>query len=400
MDINTFTNKSGEFEYTFLQGKECYAFKPNPLPVEGFDIDIEFAGLLSEARAKLEALKMIDIPTTKLPDLSRVLFSKTILKNEVASTQRIENNNVTLRDIFIGTILEREDKLLPITSQTSGASINEAIDNLKALTFLIDKEISIRNIKSAHQLLMSNAIRKIDSTPGEFRDKDCWIGSSSKNDVTKARFIPVKHIHIEELMNNLVEYVNNFTTQQALIRMAIAHYQFEAIHPFNDGNGRMGRILIQNQINKYYLNSRYSINIASYFEKNKNQYYDMLLDVSKKSAFKEWVAFFLEGIIEQSEESIALLGKIRDIREKWLFRIDKNPEYRKSKYDDKVVEIILGSPFFSYKTLASEVDIPKRTIVNIINKFEELGILTSFEQKSRPKMFIALDVIKLLEESE
>ncbi len=394
MDINEFTNPLGEFEEVLLQGEFFDSFKPSMLPIP-FEMDVDLLSIYTSALTALQKLKeLYFFKGTELPKLSLALTSRAILNAEVTSSQRIENNFVTLKDIYLRGLLDDSEFMGVITGKTTMDSVREAFDNIQASSFLLNVDLCKKSILDSHEILMCSSSKNVEKNPGKFRDHDVWIGKRG-GQAKDARFIPVRFIHIDELMDNLLNYIVDDRTPM-LIKIAISHYQFETIHPFGDGNGRIGRMIIQKLISQEFLGSKYQINLASYFEKNRQEYYDLLLHTSKTSELSPWIKFFLEGVSLQTNESMLLLFNLLELKLKWMNLLEQNDVKINNNYRD-IINVILGLPFFSWKNLSEESKVSYQTTRIIVKKLLDLGIVSEIESIRNTKIFCCLDVIRLME---
>ncbi len=234
------------------------------------------------------------------------LFIKLHVTNEAVLSSRIEGTQTNMDEALLPEAeisLERRDDWKEVNNYIR--ALNTAIDELKTLP------VSSRLIRQTHAILMAS-VRGEYKAPGEFRISQNWIGGASLVDAT---FIPPSHEHVPELMGDLEKFLNNDQLQiPALIRIAIAHYQFETIHPFLDGNGRIGRLLITLYLVAAGVLDRPLLYLSAFFEKNKGLYYDNLTFVRTRNDMQQWLKYFLVGVEETATEASNTLSRILQLK--------------------------------------------------------------------------------------
>jgi Fic family protein len=250
--------------------------------------------------------------------------------------------------------------------------------------------ISENYVKKLHKILL-NSVRGQNRQPGEFRDHQVFIGPYGAT-IEQATYIPPAPSDIVPLFSNLEKYLNTNDDSDPLFKIAVAHYQFEAIHPFSDGNGRVGRLLIPLFLYEKKVTSYPNIYISEYLEKNRDIYYRLLREVSEKEAWLPWLNFFLEAVCQQTTETFAKVGQIEALHRELSARMPAIG----SIYADRFLEFIFTQPIFTTTSLKKSkmVEIKSaRTLYSLINKFIELGIIKDLEPElSRGKVysFVAL----------
>jgi Fic family protein len=191
---------------------------------------------------------------------------------------------------------------------------NEEIKNYgEALAFILEKEITTQNLLQTHKILLKG-VRGHSKDPGKYKETQNAIGKHTDN-LDTAKFVPASPDKVSELMDNLITYINDSREVQ-LIKLAITHYQFEAIHPFRDGNGRIGRLLIMQQLCKEKILKKPLLYISEYLTRNRDSYTDKLYDVSMKGNLKEWILFFLKALEYQANISFKLINELDNYKER------------------------------------------------------------------------------------
>jgi Fic family protein len=264
-------------------------------------------------------------------------------------------------------------------------ALNEAIKSLSKLP------LSSRLLKQAHQQLLSG-VRGAHKLPGEFRSSQNWIGGSGPAD---AIFVPPAHPYIDELIGDLENFLHNDQINvPALIRIGIAHYQFETIHPFLDGNGRIGRLLITLFLVDQDILHQPLLYLSSYFEKNKSHYYDNLTRVREKNDMLQWLKYFLIGVEKAAQEAVDTLSKIiklkqdleNDIHQHWGRRIQSAL---------KLLLHLFVHPVVSVKDVQNICQLSKKAAGELIESFEKPGTLVEQTGQSRNRIYLFAPYLEL-----
>jgi cell filamentation protein, protein adenylyltransferase len=290
--------KSGKYEQQY----EYQSFSPVKINQVWTWEDGRINTLLSEANRQLGAL---DAYLRHVPDID--IFIEMHVAKEATQSSKIEGTQTNIEEV-----LKKESEIAPEKKGDWNEVRNyiEAMNNsIKELETL---PISTRLLKQAHKILMKG-VRGENKNPGEFRTSQNWIGGATLKD---AAYIPPAHTEINELMSDLENFLHNDKVDvPVLIRTAIAHYQFETIHPFLDGNGRIGRLLITLFLVSSGLLAKPSLYLSDYIEKHRQLYYDNLNNVRLKNDMLQWIKFFLVGIIETSKNGIDTFKSILKLKE-------------------------------------------------------------------------------------
>jgi Fic family protein len=263
--------------------------------------------------------------------------------------------------------------------------MNNAIEELKKLP------LSNRLIKKAHSILLSGS-RGEHKSPGEFRQSQNWIGGASLSD---AVFIPPNHNELPELLSDFEKFINNNEIKVPhLVKIAIAHYQFETIHPFLDGNGRMGRLLITLYLVANNILEKPLLYLSEFFEKNKNLYYDNLTLVRTKNDLAQWIKYFLTGVISTATRSVDTLQKIillkEDIEKNRIFNMGK-----RSKYAIVFLRYLFKKPVVKVGDVQKMTGLSPKAANDLVKKFVEVKILRETTGYQRNRIFVFDEYIKL-----
>lgn len=256
-------------------------------------------------------------------------------------------------------------------------ALNEAIISLSRLP------LSSRLLRQAHLLLL-RGVRGEHKQPGQFRTSQNWIGGSGPAD---AMFVPPAHAYVEELMGDLENFLHNDQINvPALIRIGIAHYQFETIHPFLDGNGRIGRLLITLFLVDQQILHQPLLYLSAYFEKNKSRYYDNLTRVREKNDMLHWLKYFLIGVENTAQEAVITLSEIIKVKQGLENDIQQNWG-RRTRQALQLLQHLFVHPMVTVKEVQDICQLSKKAAGELIDAFENAGTLTEQTGQSRNRIF-------------
>lgn len=375
------SEKVGSF---VLQPQGYKAFIPEPLPIKPpIKFDDELLNLLSEAD---RALARLDGIVTVLPNPD--LFIAMYVKKEAILSSQIEGTQASLEGV-----LEFEANLVP---KENIYDIKEVINYVKALDYGIERlktlPMSLRLIKEVHKILMENT-RGATKNPGEFRTTQNWIGPAGAG-LSEAIFVPPPPNMVINLMGDLENFIHQKDNIPPLIKISLIHYQFETIHPFLDGNGRIGRLLITFYLYWKNLLSNPLLYLSFYLKKNREVYYDLLMKIRMEGLWGEWIKFFLKGVYETSQESANTAGEIIKLKDKIIYKLYENSV--SSIYAVKLLEILFDKPLVEVKDVVSKLKIHKDTANELIKSFEKIGILHEITGKQRYRKYIFKDYVDII----
>ena len=263
--------------------------------------------------------------------------------------------------------------------------MNSALNELNTLP------LSNRLIKNTHRILLSKG-RGEHKTPGEFRVSQNWLGGAT---LTDAVFVPPSHEHLPELLSDLEMFLNNNTIKiPHLVRIAIAHYQFETIHPFLDGNGRIGRLLITLYLVYSKVLQQPLLYLSDFFEKHKALYYDNLTLVRTKNDITQWIKFFLTGVSETAQNAANTLKHIIDLRRDYEKTILNNFGKRTAIGVD-LLNLLFSKPIVSSTTVQEALNLSAKTANSLLRAFTEAAILKESTGYRRNRTFIFDEYIRL-----
>ena len=369
----------------FIAGSEVQrykykSFEPNYVNIEWTIDSPELNYLLSQANIKLGELNAF---SQLIPDVD--FFIKMHVLKEGTTSSRIEGTQTNIDEA-----IQKLDDIDPEKRddwqevQNYVEAMNSAINNLSKIP------LSNRLLKETHQSLLQG-VRGTHKLPGEFRQSQNWIGGSSLSD---AFFIPPHNETISDLMSDLEKFLNNENSLVPdLIKIGIAHYQFETIHPFLDGNGRIGRLLITLFLVSSNLLTKPTLYLSDYFEKYRSLYYDNLMRVRTHNDLTQWLKFFLEGIRSTAEKSINTFKSIIDLRnevENKIISLGKKQATAK-----EFLKLLYSKPVVDSMDVASGLSISNTTAIRLIDDFFKLGILKEITGFKRNRIFSFEDYIKM-----
>jgi Fic family protein len=363
-----------------IQRFNYQSFEPNKVNILWEIDDPEIAFLLSQADIKLGELNAY---SQLIPDVD--FFIKMHVIKEGTQSSSIEGTQTNIDEaVQKKEFIQPEKKEDWQEVQNYVQAMNQAIKDLEKLP------VSNRLIKQAHMILMQG-VRGTNKLPGEFRNSQNWIGGSSLVD---ASFIPPHQDSVLELMGDLEKFLHNeINPVPPLIKIGIAHYQFETIHPFLDGNGRIGRLLITLFLVNNGLLHKPVLYLSDFFERNRMLYYDNLRRVSSHNDLKQWLKFFLVGIKETSENSIQTFRNIIALRSNVEHKIVKLGK----KYDlaKLFLELLYGEPKIDAQSAAEALNVNISTALRLIGDFEKLGILKELTGYKRNRIFSFEDYLNI-----
>ena len=363
-----------------IQQYNYKSFEPNQIDLPWEVDDASVTMLLSQADIKLGELNAY---SQLIPNVD--FFIKMHVLKEGTQSSRIEGTQTNIdeavqKEEFIQP--EKRDDWQEVQNYVQ--AMNQAIQDLEKLP------ISNRLLKQTHRILMQG-VRGTNKLPGEFRKSQNWIGGSSLSD---ASFIPPHQDSIPDLMADIEKFLHNeIDPVPPLVKIGIAHYQFETIHPFLDGNGRIGRLLITLFLVSNGLLHKPTLYLSDFFERNRMLYYDNLRGVSSRNDLTQWLKFFLVGVKETSENSIQTFKDIIALRsevEQKIVTLGKKYDLAKS-----FLEYLYKEPKTDAQTASEALDVNITTTLRLIDDFEKLGILEEITGYKRNRIFSFEEYLKI-----
>lgn len=342
--------------------------------------DLNVIDLLSTADRQLGRL---DMYSEYLPNID--LFISMHVIKEATQSSKIEGTQTHIEEALM------DKEYVPSEKRHDWEEVQNYIEAMKTAIKELEKlPFSSRLIRNTHKVLMQG-VRGEHKQPGEFRKSQNWIGGSSINNAT---FVSPSHESIPRLMGDLEQFMHDEDLQlPVLIKIALMHYQFETIHPFLDGNGRVGRLMITLYLVSCGILKQPILYLSDFFEKNRTDYYDKLTDVRKKNDLSDWVQFFLNGVIETAKSSIEAFDGILQLQkqvEKTLHSMGA-----RSGNAQKVINHLYKRPLISAEQASDVAGVSMPTAYKLIHTLEELGILREITGAERNRLYIFHDYVNL-----
>ncbi|MEA4845990.1 MAG: Fic family protein [Clostridiaceae bacterium] len=376
-------NRAGKFK-TNLSGKAAYkSFSPAPLPpVPPVELDAEAVSLLVSANKQLAVLESI---SARIPSIN--LFVSMYVRKEALMSSQIEGTQATLEDV-----------LDPMIDENANRNVADVINYIKATKFAVKRlsELPLCNrlIKETHAVLMEG-VQGQERSPGEFRYSQNWIGGQGST-LKNARYIPPNVEDMTLAMSDLEKYINADDDLDILIRSALIHYQFETIHPFLDGNGRIGRLLITLFLMEKGLLTTPVLYISYFLKKNRIEYYDRLTEVRNKGNYEQWVKFFLQAVLESAQDAAITIDRLTALHDKNIVAISNMG--RAAKNALQLLAYLEANPIIEITKTAKALDMSFNTVSAAIKRLCEAGILVQSSGEQRNRVFSYEAYLNLLRE--
>jgi len=361
---------------------DTWAYLPYRLPanLDARDVIVDLYPQFTAAERSLSQLEGVASRLAN-PHLLIHAFSR----REALASSAIENTYATPQEL---AMFRFDPGQLPDRDQ-----INEVNNYIRVLEHGLASDLPIcrRLILELHEVLFEGVSRS-GVTPGQFRQAQNFIGKSPR--IAEARFVPPPAHHIEQAISDLERFANATDVDlPRLLRLGMIHYQFEAIHPFGDGNGRIGRILIVLMLCKQAQLSKPLVYVSGFFEKHRQQYYDLLYAVSTRSAWADWLSFFLQAIQTQADDAIRRADRLLALQSAYQ---NKVREKRASVYLPQLVDYLFENPAVTYRAVERLLDCATQTAINLVNRLVEKGILIELHETAHPKVFYAPEIVNVI----
>jgi len=362
----------------YTQEYQYKAFLPNSINSNWIWEDSEINILLDEANRKLGEINAFSY---LIPNID--MFIKMHIVKEANTSSKIEGTKTNIDEAIM-----KEEQLSP-EKRDDWLEVHQYIESMNSAILTLEKlPLSNRLIKETHKILLKTG-RSENKTPGEFRKSQNWVGGENLSD---AKFVPPHNRHLNDLMGDLEEFINDNNNVPHLIKLALIHYQFETIHPFLDGNGRVGRLLITLYLIDNKILTKPALYLSDYLEKNRRHYYQSLAD-ARSNDIIQWIKFFLKGIAITSESTKLTFIKIIELQKEMM-----ELSYTFGSRSEKIIKIInvfFENPILSIKELVKKTEIPDKTMRTLINIMIKKGIVKEMTGYGRNKLFVFDKYLKL-----
>lgn len=375
-------NRAGEYVVN-LSGESAYkSFRPSPLPPSPpVELNGEGVALLVDANRKLA---LLDGLSRRIPNIE--LFVAMYIRKEALLSSQIEGTQCTLDDV-----------LDPNLEKNVNGDVADVINYIKATEYALERQKAIplcnRLIRETHEVLLQG-VRGGEKNPGEFRRSQNWIGGQGST-IKNARYIPPNPTDMEEALSALEKYIHEEDMLDPLIRAALIHYQFETIHPFLDGNGRIGRLLILLFLMQEKVLSTPALYLSCYLKSNRIEYYDRMTEVRKSGNYEQWIYFFLRAVAETAEDAIETIDKLTVLHNESIEKI-RALMPRKSEKPERILSYLEKNPIIEVKKTALELGFSYNSMAKYVEALCGCGILAQTSHIGKTRVYTYMDYLSIL----
>ena len=375
-------NRAGAF-VSNLTGEMAYqSFRPAPLPPNPpIALSGELVAKLVDANKKLAAL---DGLSARIPNMD--LFVSMYVRKEALLSSQIEGTQCTLDDI-----------LNPLMEENTNRNVSDVVNYIKATEFALNRLHSLplcnRLIKETHAVLMEG-VRGQEKSPGEFRYSQNWIGGQGST-IRNARYIPPNPEDMQTAMSDLEKYMNGDDSLDPLIQAALIHYQFETTHPFLDGNGRVGRLLITLFLMEKGILSRPALYISYFLKMNRIEYYDRMTQVRKTGDYEQWVMFFLQALSDSAGDAIQTIDALTVLHNQSVAKLGAFSKRQQTNLL-KLFAYIETNPIIDVQKTAAALGLSYNTVSRMVTILVDEGILRQTDKAGKAKIYSYADYLDIL----
>jgi Fic family protein len=322
------------------------------------------------------------------------LLISPFLRREAVLSSRIEGTRADIADVYA---FEAGQLPLPgLGSAPPVSDVQEVLNYVRALEYGLQRletlPVSLRLIRELHERLM-DGVRGAHATPGEFRRSQNWIGGLDSTP-DSADYVPPPVTEMLEALDAFEKYLHDRSDDQPpLVQLAFIHYQFEAIHPFLDGNGRIGRLLLSLLLVEWKLLSLPLLYLSAYFERRRQAYYDLLLAVSEQGDWRAWVLFFLAGVAEQARDAGARAKQLQDLQTEWRQRLS---EMGRSTLPMRLADYLFAAPILTIPQAQQVLQVTYASAQRAVARLERAGILEQRGESSYAKTYVAGEILDVI----
>lgn len=375
-------NRAGAF-ISNLTGEMAYqSFRPAPLPPNPpIALSGELVAKLVDANKKLAAL---DGLSARIPNMD--LFVSMYVRKEALLSSQIEGTQCTLDDI-----------LNPLMEENTNRNVSDVVNYIKATEFALNRLYSLplcnRLIKETHAVLMEG-VRGQEKSPGEFRYSQNWIGGQGST-IRNARYIPPNPEDMQTAMSDLEKYMNGDDSLDPLIQAALIHYQFETTHPFLDGNGRVGRLLITLFLMEKGILSHPALYISYFLKMNRIEYYDRMTQVRKTGDYEQWVMFFLQALSDSAGDAIQTIDALTALHNQSVAKLGAFSKRQQTNLL-KLFAYIETNPIIDIQKTAAALGLSYNTVSKMVTILVDEGILRQTDKAGKAKIYSYAEYLDIL----
>ena len=376
------TNRAGTLVGN-LSGEMAYeSFRPAPLPPNPpIEVSGELLTKLIDANKKIATLEGL---SSRIPNMG--LFVSMYVRKEALLSSQIEGTQCTLEDI-----------LNPLIEENTNRDVSDVVNYIRATEFALERLKTLplcnRLIKETHAVLLES-VRGQEKNPGEFRYSQNWIGGQGST-LKNARYIPPNPEDMLTAMSDLEKYINSDDTLDPLIQAALIHYQFETTHPFLDGNGRVGRLLITLFLMEKDILSTPALYISYYLKMNRIEYYDRMTQVRRTGDYEQWISFFLQAFADSAEDAIHTIDRLTALHDKSTKLFDSLTKRQRTSVL-KVFSYLESNPIIDIQKTATTLDMSYNTVSKVVSILVEDGILKQTDKSGKAKIYSYTEYLDIL----
>ena len=376
------TNRAGTF-VSNLSGEMAYeSFRPAPLPPNPpIEVSGELLTKLIDANKKIATLEGL---SSRIPNME--LFISMYVRKEALLSSQIEGTQCTLEDI-----------LNPLIEDNTNRDVSDVVNYIRATEFALERLKTLplcnRLIKETHAVLLES-VRGQEKNPGEFRYSQNWIGGQGST-LKNARYIPPNPEDMLTAMSDLEKYINSDDPLDPLIQAALIHYQFETTHPFLDGNGRVGRLLITLFLMEKGILSTPALYISYYLKMNRIEYYDRMTQVRRTGDYEQWISFFLQAFADSAEDAIHTIDLLTALHDKSTKLFDTLTKRQRTSVL-KVFSYLESNPIIDIQKTAVTLDMSYNTVAKVVSILVDYGILKQTDKFGKAKIYSYTEYLDIL----
>ena len=376
------TNRAGTLVGN-LSGEMAYeSFRPAPLPPNPpIEVSGELLTKLIDANKKIATLEGL---SSRIPNMG--LFVSMYVRKEALLSSQSEGTQCTLEDI-----------LNPLIEENTNRDVSDVVNYIRATEFALERLKTLplcnRLIKETHAVLLES-VRGQEKNPGEFRYSQNWIGGQGST-LKNARYIPPNPEDMLTAMSDLEKYINSDDTLDPLIQAALIHYQFETTHPFLDGNGRVGRLLITLFLMEKDILSTPALYISYYLKMNRIEYYDRMTQVRRTGDYEQWISFFLQAFADSAEDAIHTIDRLTALHDKSTKLFDSLTKRQRTSVL-KVFSYLESNPIIDIQKTATTLEMSYNTVSKVVSILIEDGILKQTDKSGKAKIYSYTEYLDIL----